>query len=174
MENKLNVCKNHGYCCTEIPKEKSTSNGGKWRKIYESPIEAGIESLLEKLDTCHNNLEKSSTNKKNNHTPSGYSLFTHCSFDVTKNKLNYYRGKDSMKKFCKDLRQHATKVINYGKKKEMMSLTIEENKSYHEHDIFLSCKKEFSTNDDNKKYHKVRDNCHYTGNIEELLIIFVI
>ena len=25
------------------------------------------------------------------------------------------------------------------------------------------CKKEFSTNDDNKKYHKVRDHCRYTG-----------
>ena len=24
------------------------------------------------------------------------------------------------------------------------------------------CKKEFSTDDDNKKYHKVRDHCHYT------------
>ena len=25
------------------------------------------------------------------------------------------------------------------------------------------CKKVFSNDDDNKKYHKVRDHCHYTG-----------
>ena len=25
------------------------------------------------------------------------------------------------------------------------------------------CKKEFSTDDDNKKYHKVRNHCHFTG-----------
>ena len=25
------------------------------------------------------------------------------------------------------------------------------------------CNKEFSIDDDNKKYHKVRDHCHYTG-----------
>ena len=25
------------------------------------------------------------------------------------------------------------------------------------------CKKEFSTGDDNKKYYKVKDHCHYTG-----------
>ena len=25
------------------------------------------------------------------------------------------------------------------------------------------CKKRFSTDDSNKKYHKVRDHCHYTG-----------
>ena len=30
--------------------------------------------------------------KKNKHMPSGYSLFTNCSFDATKNKLDCYRG----------------------------------------------------------------------------------
>ena len=44
-------------------------------------IIAALEFLLEKMNTCHNNLEKSSTIKINKHTPSGYSLFTHCSFD---------------------------------------------------------------------------------------------
>ena len=29
----------------------------------------------------------------------------------------YYRGDDCMKKFCKDLREHSTKIINYEKKK---------------------------------------------------------
>ena len=46
-----------------------------------------LELLLEKMSTCHNNPEKSSTIKINEHTPSGYSLLTHCSFDLTKNKL---------------------------------------------------------------------------------------
>ena len=31
--------------------------------------------------------------------------------------INYYRGKDCMKQFCKDLKEHATKIINYKKKK---------------------------------------------------------
>ena len=69
------------------------------------------------MSTCHNNLKTSSTTKINNHTASGCSLFTHCSFDATKNKLDYYRGHDYMKKFCKDLREHATKIINYEKRK---------------------------------------------------------
>ena len=46
---------------------------------------------------------------------SGYSLFTYCSFDATQNKYDYYREKDCMKKFCKDLKKNATKIINYGK-----------------------------------------------------------
>ena len=44
----------------------------------------------------------------------------------------------------------------------MISLTNEENKSYKKQKVCYICKKEFSTDDDNKKYHKVRDHCHYT------------
>ena len=55
-------------------------------------IYADLECLLEKMSTCQNNPNKSSTTKINKHTPSGYSLFAHCSFDESKNKLNYYRG----------------------------------------------------------------------------------
>ena len=76
-----------------------------------------LESLLEKMSACYNNPKKSSTTKINKHTPSGYSLFTHCSFDATQNKLDYYRGKNCMKNFYLDLSEQATKIINYEKKK---------------------------------------------------------
>ena len=51
-------------------------------------IYAELECLLEKMSNCHNNPEKSSATKINKHTPSGYSMFTQCSFDLTKNKLD--------------------------------------------------------------------------------------
>ena len=57
-------------------------------------VYADLECLLEKMDTCYNNSNESSTTEINKHTPSGNSLFTHCSFDKSKNKLNHYRGKD--------------------------------------------------------------------------------
>ena len=50
-------------------------------------IYADLECLLEKMGTCINNLNESSTTEINKHTPSGYSIFTNCSFDQTKNKL---------------------------------------------------------------------------------------
>ena len=78
-------------------------------------VYADLECLLEKMSTCYNNPEELSTTKINKHTPSGYSIFTHCSFDKSKSKLNYYRGEDCMTKLCKDLREHATKIINYEK-----------------------------------------------------------
>ena len=59
-------------------------------------IHAGLECLLEKIYSCQNNSEKSYTEKKTEHTSSGCSLFTNCSFDSTKNKLNCYKGKDCM------------------------------------------------------------------------------
>ena len=37
--------------------------------------------------------------KKYEHTPSGYSIFTHCSFNSTKNKIDCYKGKDCMERF---------------------------------------------------------------------------
>ena len=120
-------------------------------------IYADLECLLEKMSTCQNNPNESSTTEINKHTPSGYSIFTHCSFDQSKNKLDHYRGKDCMKPFSKDLRTHATKVINYEKKK-MISLTTEEKIYHNEQEICYICKKKF----DEKNY-KVRAHCHYTG-----------
>ena len=62
-------------------------------------IYADVESLLEKMSTCHNNQKKSSTTNINR--ASGNSLFTNCSFDTAKNKLDCYRGKECMKGFIK-------------------------------------------------------------------------
>ena len=55
-------------------------------------IYADLESLLQKTNTCQNNPEKSYTEKKAKHKPSGYSLVTCCSFDKSKNEWKYYRG----------------------------------------------------------------------------------
>ena len=76
-------------------------------------------------------------------------MFTHCSFDTTKNKLDYYRGKNCMKNFCLDLREHETKIINY-EKKELMPLTKEEKKMHNEQKFSYICKKRFSPDDDKK------------------------
>ena len=106
-------------------------------------IYADLECLLEKLSTCINNPNVSSTTKINKHTPSGYSIFTSCSFDESKNKLNYYRGKDCMKKFCKDLKEHATRIIDYEKKK-IIPLTKEEKINYNDQQICYICKKKLT------------------------------
>ena len=129
-------------------KDNNTIRYNQGEKSIKLPfvVYADFECLLEKMSTCQNNPNESSTTEINKHTPSGYSLFTHCSFDKTKNKLDYYRGTDCMKKFCKDLREHATKIINYEKKK-MIPLTIKEKTHYNEQEICYICKKEFDKSD---------------------------
>ena len=125
-------------------------------------IYADLESLLEKMNTCYNNPEKASTTKINKHAPSGYSLFTHCSFDTTKNKLDYYRAKNCMKNFCLDLKEYATEIINH-EKKEMIPLAKQEKEFHNMQKICHIYNSVFSTDYNNKKYHKVKDHCHYTG-----------
>ena len=80
-------------------------------------IVADIESLLRKMNTCSNDPNKSSTEKKTKHEMCGYSLFTDCSFDKKSNKLDYYRGKDFLKRFCQDLRKQARSEIDIEKRK---------------------------------------------------------
>ena len=45
-----------------------------------------------------------------------------------------------MKNFCLDLREHATKIINY-EKNEMTPLTKEEKKIHREQNVCYICKK---------------------------------
>ena len=158
-ENKLKVhkkiCENHEYCNIEMPsRNNNIIKYNQGEKSLELPfiIYADLECLLKKIDTCQNNPDLSSTTKINQHIPSGYSIYTNCSFDKSNNKLSYYGGEDCMKRFCKDLKDHATKIIDF-KKKTMIPLTKEEEDNYTCH----ICKKDFNNDG------KVRDHCHFTG-----------
>ena len=161
-ENKLNthkkICENNKYCHIEMPnKDNNIIKYNQGDKSLKLPfiIYADLECLFKKIDTCHNNPDLLSTTKINQHIPSGYSIYTSCSFDKSNNKLSYYRGEDCMKRFCKDLKDHATKIIDL-KKKTMIPLTKEEEDNYNKENICYICKKEFNND-------KVRDHCHFTG-----------
>ena len=116
---------NHDYCHVEMPEEDNKilkHNIGEKSMKVPFTIYTDLEFLLGKMNTCHNNPEKPSTNKMNKHRPSGNSLFTYRSFDTTKNNFDYNRGKNCMKNLCLDLKEHATQIINY-QKKEVIPLT---------------------------------------------------
>ena len=72
--------------------------------------------IKKKLQSIQNNPEKSYTEKKARHDPSGWPTFTRCSFDK-RNKLNYYRGKVCIENFCKKLKESAMEIINHKKKR---------------------------------------------------------
>ena len=71
------------------------------------------------MDKCINDPDNSSTAKINKHEMCGYSLVTHCSFDEKRNVVDYYRGKNCLKKFCQELKKQAKLIVDY-EKKEMI------------------------------------------------------
>ena len=111
------------------------------------------------MQSFQNNPENSYTEKKVKHKPSGYTWCSICSFDDTKNKRYFYRGKDCIEKFCKDLKELGTEIINF-EEKEMIPLTNKEIKSYEKQKVFHICKEKFCNNKNKKK---VRNHCHYNG-----------
>ena len=58
LKEHENVCKDHDYCYIEMPNENNKilkcNNGEKSKKVPFF-IYADMESLLEKMSTCHNN-----------------------------------------------------------------------------------------------------------------------
>ena len=118
------------------------------------------------MQYCQNNLDNSYTEKKSKLKPSGYAWSLICSFDDTRNKQYFYRGKDCIENFCKDLKKLGKEIINF-KKKEMKPLTNKEITSCEKQKVCYICEI-FFCYDKNKKseydlYHKVRDHCYYTG-----------
>ena len=176
-ENRLKeheeVCNKHDSCPIEMPKrfEKILKyNHGE--KSLKAPfaICLDLECLLPKIPSCQNNLKNSYTERKAKHEASGWAIFIKCSFDAAKNKLDYYRGRNCIKKLCKLLKDHTMETINH-EEKEMIQLTDEENKSYDEQEVCHVYKKRIflDENDENendekiKKHQKVKVHCYYTG-----------
>ena len=128
QKNKLKkherVCNDYDYY-VDMPNEDNKIlkyNHGQKPLKASFMIYADLELLLEKMHSCQNNPEKSDTETKIKHTPFGYSLFTNFWFDLTKNKLYCCKGKDCTERFCKDLREHAMKIIDYEKKNDTPNL----------------------------------------------------
>ena len=68
LKKHKNVCENHDYCYVEMPeKDHKILKYNKGEKSLKVPffIYADLESLLKKMNTCHNNPETSSTTKSN-------------------------------------------------------------------------------------------------------------
>ena len=78
-----------------------------------------VLNLWLKLDECKNNPENSSKTKVGEHIPCGYSIST--TFAGVENKHEAYGGEDSMKTLCKSLKEHTVKIINFEKKKMLLT-----------------------------------------------------
>ena len=69
-----------------------------------------------KQQSPQNNPEESYTEGKAIHEACGYLIKLVRTFDSDKNAYSFYRGKDCIKKLCKDLRDQEMEIFNYEKK----------------------------------------------------------
>ena len=82
------------------------------------------------------------------------------------NEHDVERGKDCMRKFCEFLREHAVKTIKFNKKNSKLWTKDQQgSRKMKNAKTCYICKEKFVEKYlKDKKYFKVRDNCHYTGN----------
>ena len=69
------------------------------------------------MHSCQNNPEKSYTEKKLCIKLLVIQFLQIVHLTQQKTKLDCYRGKDYMERFCKGLRKHATEITDYEKKR---------------------------------------------------------
>ena len=119
---------NNDYCYVGMPaKDNKTLKYNHGQKLWKAPftIYADLECLLIKKQSCQIYPKESYTERKAKHKPLGYSLSFISLFNSKENKHSVYRGRDCIEKFCKDLKELATKIITY-EEKDMIPLTDEE------------------------------------------------
>ena len=78
LEAHKKICENHDYCRVEMPtKDNDTIKYNQGEKSIKLPfvVYVDLECLLEKIITCQNNPNESSTTEINKHTPSSNRLF---------------------------------------------------------------------------------------------------
>ena len=174
------IFENNNYCEVVMPTKSSKilkCNNGE--KLLRTPfkIYADLECVLWKQRSCQNNPEKSYTERKVIHEPSGYAINLVGSFDSEQNEQSFYRGKDCIKRFCCKLKELGTKIVN-DEMKDMIPLTDNENKYYKEQVKCYLFQKEFcycKTRKRNLKYiKKLKIIIIIQENLKEQLIGFAI
>ena len=174
------LCNNPDYCHVHMPEEgKNILKYSPRDKSLKAPFisYADLECLLKKKKPRQNNIENPYKQRKANHKPSGYSLSLNCSFDETKNRHNFYIGRDCIKRFCNDLKELAAEIINY-KEDEMTPLKDKEIALYKSQKVCHICKEKFfmiKIRKANILFITKSEIIAITpGSLEELLIIFAI
>ena len=132
LKKNERLCENNDYCSVEMPtKLNKTLKYNHGEKSLKTPfvIYVDLECLLLIQQSCQNNPNESYTERKAIHEPCGYSLDLACSFDSKEGKHSFYGRNDCIKKFCSELKELGTKVVN-NEQKETTPLTDDENRYY--------------------------------------------
>ena len=73
---------------------------------------ADFESILEPMDHGSSDPTKPYTNEVNQHTPSGWCVYSKFAYGYIDNLLRLYRGKDCIETFCNYIKGEAHRLYH--------------------------------------------------------------
>ena len=156
-------CEDNESVRVEMPKQGSTVEFKDGQNQFRVPfiMYAAFESILEPKDPVEPrspNPNQPYTNEVNQHTPSGWCVYSKFAYGDVDNPLRLYRGKDSIETFCNYIKGEARRLYHMFPELPMGPLTKKQWNKYKKATKCHICYKPFTLRNP-----KVRDHCHYTG-----------
>ena len=156
-------CEDNESVRVEMPKQGSTIEFEDGQNQFKVPfiMYADFESILEPMGPVEPgspNPNQPYTNEVNQHTPSGWCVYSKFAYGDFDNPLRLYRGKDCIETFCNYIKGETHRLYYTFPELPIDPLTKNQWKKYKRSTKCHICYKPFTLRDP-----KVRDHCHYTG-----------
>ena len=126
-------CEENESVRVEMPKQGSTVEFKDGQNQFRVPLimYADFESILEPRDLVElGSLSQPYTNEVNQHTPSGWCVYSKFGYGDVDNLLRIYRGKDCIKTFCNYIKGEARRLYHMFPELPMGPLTKKQWKKY--------------------------------------------
>ena len=156
-------CEDNESVRVEMPKQGSAVDFKDGQNQFRVPfiMYADFESILEPMGPVEPgspNPSQPYTNEVNQHTPSGWCVYSKFAYGDVDNPLRTYRGKDCIETFCNYIKREARRLYHMFPELPMGSLTKKQWNKYKKATKCHICYKPFTQTN-----LKVRDHFHYTG-----------
>ena len=156
-------CEDNESVRVEMPKQGSTVEFKDGQNQFRVPfiMDADFESILEPMGPQGSgspNPNQPYTNEVNQHTQSGWCVYSKFAYGDVDNLVRTYRGKDCIEPFCNYIKGGARRLYHMFPELPMGPLTKTQWKKYKKPTKCHICYKPFTQTN-----LKVRDHCQYTG-----------
>ena len=153
-------CENNESVRAEMPKQGSTVEFKDGQNQFNVPfmMYADFESILDPIESPNPDPDRPYSQNVNQHTPSGWCVYSKFAYGEVEDPLKLYRGKDCIETFCNYIKGEAHRLYHMFPEKPMGHFTKKQLKKCKKETKCHICYKPFTLRDP-----KVRDHCHYTG-----------
>ena len=142
-------CEDNESVRVEMPRQGSTVEFKDGQNQFKVPfiMHADFESIIEPMGPVElgsPNPNQPYTNEVNQHTPSGWCVYSKFAYGEVVTPLRTYRGKDCTETFCNYIKEEAHRLYHMFPEKPMDSLTKKQWKKYKQSTKCHICYKPFT------------------------------